>query len=143
MVIAILAQIGRKLGMGFSREIQQTHDAIVRAGDGSKAEIITQGTYDPVTGVPTGSGTATEFYCVAVNYTREDIADPALANGLLKLLVTPLKPDGVLDENFESLIESKDNKVKLENGKEFFIRHSQITRPDSITPILARVFLGA
>ncbi len=129
--------------MGYKREIQQAHNAIVRAGDGSRAEIITQGSYDPITGVPTGSGTSTEFYCVAVNYTREDIADPALANGLLKLLITPLKPDGIFDESFESLIESKDNKVKLENGKEFFIRHSQITRPDSITPILARVFLGA
>lgn len=129
--------------MAYKREVQQVHDSIVRAGDGAKAEIVTQGSYDPITGVPTGSGASVEFYCVAVNYTREDIADPALANGLLKLLITPLRPDGTFDESFESLIESKDNKVKLENGKEFFIRHSQITRPDSVTPILARVFLGA
>lgn len=129
--------------MAYKREIQQVYESIVRAGDGAEAEIITQGSYDPITGVPTGTGASTAFYCVAVNYSREDIADPALANGLLKILISPLKPDGSFESNFEELVESKDNKVKLENGKEFFIRHSQITRPDGKTPVLARLFLGA
>ena len=129
--------------MAYKREIQQVHDSIVRAGDGAKAEIITQGTTDPITGIPTGTGSSTEFYCVAVNYSREDIADPALANGLLKILISPLKPDGTFEGGFEGLVESKGNKVKLGNGKEFFIRHSQITRPDGKTPVLARLFLGA
>lgn len=129
--------------MAYSREIKQVHDSIVRAGDGARATIITQGEYDPITGIPLGTGDSTDFYCVAVNYTREDIADPSLSNGLLKLLITPLRPDGLLDNQFEEFIEDKNNKVRLEGGKEFFIRHSQITRPDGYTPILARLFLGA
>lgn len=129
--------------MSYNKEIQQVHDSIVRAGDGAKAEIISQGTTDPITGVPTGSGARTSVYCVAVNYTKEDISDPSLAHGLLKLLISPRGTDGATIENFIDLIEDKGNKVKLSNGKEFTIRHSQTTRPDGVTPILARIFLGA
>lgn len=129
--------------MAYNREASQVQRAILRAGDGAEAVFKTTGGTDPITGFPDGTGRTETLNFVSVNYSREDIANPSLANGMLKILVSPLKLGGEDVEDFVSLIESKGLKVTLPDGKKFTAKYSQITRADGVTPILARVFLGA
>ena len=130
-------------GMGYSRELKQIQKAIVRAGDGAVAVLKTPPSRYPSEGKPAGTSSVLEANFVAVNYTREDISDDSLANGLLKILITPLSSSGDSLVDFVEIIETKGTQVTLPDGKEFGIRHSQISRPDGVTPILARIFLGA
>lgn len=129
--------------MAYSRELKQIQKAIIRVGDGAVAVLKTPPSRYPSEGNPAGTISSLEANFVAVNYTREDISDDSLANGLLKILITPLSSDGEDLVDFVEIIENKGTQVTLPDGKEFGIRHSQITRPDGVTPLLARIFLGA
>lgn len=129
--------------MAYDREVSQVQKAILRAGDRAEAVFKTTGGNDPITGFPDGTGRTEVLNFVAVNYSKEDIANPTLANGMLKILVSPLKMSGESVTDFTSLVESKGVKVTLPDGKEFTAKYSQITRADGVTPVLARVFLGA
>lgn len=129
--------------MAYNRELYQIQKSIIKAGDGAELDIIINKGLDPITGFPLGTEVVSTLYFVAVNYTREDIGNPSLANGLLKIIVSPLRSTGNLLDKFTEIVERKGVKLKLPDGKEFGVRHSQITRADGVTPIMARIFLGA
>jgi hypothetical protein len=130
--------------MVYSREVQQITNAILKAGKGMEVTLKSPPPVDPFSGRPVGEGVDVPVNTVSVSYSREDIANQSLANGLTKLLLAPLY-NGEFVEDLNKIVENKNSKVKFSDGREFYIRYSQTTSPNSdlLEPLLIRIFVGA
>lgn len=128
--------------MLYKREISQVLLTVLHAGNGGILKIGIPPATDPLSGIPTGPMVEHESPFVVVTYSREDISNPSLANGLTKVLICPVTKDGVPIPDFIDIVENKNAVVTFPDGKEFKILHSNVVKPDGKTPIVARAFLG-
>lgn len=128
--------------MPYSREQKQVLGTITKAGNGAELTIIVPAKSDPLSGIVTGLPTELKAPFAVVKYSREDFANPSLANGLMKVILSPLDKAGVAIPDLVKSIEDKNASVALASGERFKIRHTETVKPDGLTPIVSRVFLG-
>ncbi len=129
--------------MPYKRQTLQSHNTIVKAGNNSTLEIISPSKVDPVSGLSKGLPETIRVNYTQTHYTSQDLADSGVANGLTKLLISPLDSNGKEIPDFARLLQNKNTFVKLEgDGSKVSIKLAKIVMPDSKTPILARVFIG-
>lgn len=128
--------------MSYDRQAKVVTDLFIRSSGGSEATLIIPPPKDPFTGRPLGEATSQPVYAVTAKYSREDIANPSLANGLLKVLIAPLY-EGNPVPNLIDIVENKESKITLPNNKTYSIRYVTPTQPDAVTPLLVSIFVGA
>lgn len=128
--------------MLYKREIQQVLSSVLRAGNGQEITLSIPAPTDPMTGIKTGPDIEHKAPFAVVSYNREEIYDPSLANGLVKVLICPVTKDLEIIPDFVNIVENKNVTVILPDGKRFQILHNKTTKPDGSTPIVTRAFLG-
>jgi hypothetical protein len=130
-------------GMRFKREALSILKTIQRAGYHEKVVIIIPSKRDNFSGVQVGAPEEIPAFMAQVEYTDKELADDTLANGLMKILVSPVLEDlsGYIP-SFISLIRNKGTMIRFSDGRLLSIRVSRFTAPDGVTPILSRIYLG-
>ena len=125
--------------MPYDRERLQVLNSIKRAGNGEQVTVeVTSG---GGMGAPQATQQAFTAYFAQVNYSSKDVADPTIANGLMKIIIPAINDAGAELSNFNSVL-NKSAKVVFTDGTKVGIKMAKVTQPDHKTPILARLFLG-
>lgn len=124
------------------RERLQVFKTIKWVGKGRKLVIRIPAQTDPLSGIPTGVSLEYSLHYCTINYNREELINPSIANGLMKILVPSLLSESEEVVDFLDLVENKSATVILPNGKEFRILHNSSVTTDGITPLVSRLFLG-
>lgn len=128
--------------MLYEAQIRQVLATVLRAGSGQILKLKVPAKADPLSGITTQPAQIYEAPFATVTYNREDIADPSLANGLTKVLISPVTKEMNPIPDFVNIVENKGTVAILPTGEEFKILHTKTTRPDGVTPIITRAFLG-
>ncbi len=129
--------------MRYTRQARQVHNMVVKSGNGSKVKITAPSKSNPVTGISEGADMSIEVYFVQTQYTSLDLNDSGIANGLTKLIVSPLDSNGNQVKDFVKLLQHKNAFVNYEgSNSKVSIKLAKIVMPDGETPITARVFIG-
>lgn len=128
--------------MSYDLEKTKILNTIRRTGNSGIVKVISPSTTDPFSGIKGPEVLVGEFYFCVVSYSREDFANPSISNGFIKILVPPTTVSGDELANLKDVLEAETNIFELPDGTRFYPKHVQITRPDGVTPILARIFLG-
>ena len=127
--------------MPFDREKKQILSTIKLAGNKQRGFIKTYKT-DPMSGgyVPVLNK---ETYFAQSSMSSNDFSSQALANGLFKLLIPAVGDDMVDTLDFNKLVTDKSIKFLFPDGREVNIINVKLTCPDGVTPVLARLYVGA
>lgn len=130
--------------MAYKREVDKVHRTIKKAGNNQILTFLEIGEPDRQTGETPPPIPHVMYFC-QLRYTNEELKNDAIADGKTKLLVSPLGPDGKPIERFYELLKNKSSKVILPrtNGESIGIAQAIVTMPDSVTPILGRLFVEA
>ena len=130
-------------GMLYSTELRKCLATIKRAGNKQTCILST-----PSADVDTFSGVSEDptevcLYFAQVNHNNDEISTTPSLVEAIKIIVCPLRDDGTVEETFLDQCRNKGSTVTLPSGKKFGIKLARITIPDGITPIVARLSLGA
>lgn len=129
--------------MKYRRQVLQIHNTIKKSGNKAVLDLIIPTGVNPTTGRATGE-TVYKVFFVKVNYTTEELSDGSLVEGLSKYLISTISPDGQYLQNLPELLKNKKATVRLAGGtNKLSIKASRITAPDGVTPLAARLFVGA
>lgn len=131
------------VGMNFRAEAQAVLKTIKKAGANTTVKIIVPAKKDAFTGISSGNPTELTVYMAQVEYTDTELADSALANGLMKLVVSPLNTEEIEPQGgFIAAVKGKGTMVEFSDSRKLAIKVARITAPDGVTPILSRLFIG-
>lgn len=128
--------------MPFENETLQLLRTILKTGNNGLITLKVPAKTDPLSGITTGQPVFHEVPFAVVNYSREDLSDPSLANGLTKILLSPLTIDAQPIPDFLSIVENKNTVAIFPDGDTFKILHTKTTKPDGKTVLVTRAFLG-
>lgn len=130
-------------GMLYSTELRKCLATIKRAGNKQTCTITT-----PSSNIDTFSGVPDDpqdlcLYFAQVNHNNDEISTTPSLVEAIKIIVCPLRDDGTIEDTFLEQCRDKGSTVTLPSGKKYGIKLARITIPDGITPIVARLSLGA
>ena len=128
--------------MPYKSEALKVLRTIKKAGNGGELTLRVPAKSDPLSGITLGPPVLHKVFFVAVNYSREDLNDPSLANGLMKVLISPLGEDGNPIPDYLDIVENKNTSAILPDGTTFKVLHTKTTKPDGMYSIVTRAFLG-
>lgn len=130
--------------MSYSKEMGKVHRMIRKAGQNATLTFMEYQEPDRQTGETPPPVGHPMYFCQA-RYSNQELEDQSISNGNTKILVSPIGADGKPIENFAQILKKKTAKVILPstNGQQINVSTVVVTSPDSVTPILGRVFLEA
>jgi hypothetical protein len=127
--------------MAFEREQRKVLATVKRIGAGQKGFIKTYKS-DPMGGgnVPDLN---VETYFAQSSMDGRDFSDPSLANGLFKLLIPAIDNSISVIMDFNNLVNNKTATFVYPDGREVNVINVKVSCPDGVTPLLARLYVGA
>lgn len=129
--------------MNYRSEAQGILKTIKRAGANTQIKLIVPAAKGAFSGVSLGGDLEIMLYMAQLEYTDQELADDSLANGLMKIVVSPLMEDGAtFYPDFISMIRNKGARVQFNDGRKVSVKVARVTAVDGVTPILGRIYLG-